>query len=47
MAEDIPAAVSYVEAEVKRLLGGKVDIGELAMTGGLWRVTGEQHAAAA
>lgn len=39
---DVPAAVSFVEGEITRLLTGHVGVWELAMTGGLWRVTGQQ-----
>ncbi len=34
--------MDFVAAEVRRLLGGRVELSELVMTGGLWRVTGEQ-----
>lgn len=47
MQEDVQAAVSFVESEVRRLLLGKVELSELVMTGGLWRVTGQQVANAA
>eukprot|EP00887_Chlorella_sp_A99_P005178 scaffold1.g5178.t1 len=47
MQGDVEAAVRFVEGEVLRLLLGRVDLGELVMTGGLWRVTGEQVEAAA
>ena len=35
--------------QVRRLLSGQVELSELVMTGGLWRVTGQQveNAAAA
>lgn len=42
MQGDVPCAVSFVEGEVSRLLTGHVGVWELAMTGGLWRVTGQQ-----
>lgn len=42
MQRDVPGAVAFVEGEVSRLLSGKVEMWELAMTGGLWRVTGQQ-----
>jgi hypothetical protein len=42
MQQDVPGAVAFVEGEVSRLLSGKVEMWELAMTGGLWRVTGQQ-----
>lgn len=42
MHSDVPAAVSFVEAEITRLLTGHVGVWELAMTGGLWRITGQQ-----
>jgi DNA polymerase delta subunit 1 len=42
MAGSVPAAVSFVEGEVTRLLTGHVGAWQLAMTGGLWRVTGQQ-----
>lgn len=47
MQRDVASAVSYVESEITRLLTGHVGVWELAMTGGLWRVTGQQLAAAA
>eukprot|EP00879_Flechtneria_rotunda_P007699 GHRR01008072.1.p1 GENE.GHRR01008072.1~~GHRR01008072.1.p1 ORF type:complete len:781 (+),score=286.21 GHRR01008072.1:379-2721(+) len=42
MAKDVPGAVAYVENQIARLLSGRVELWELAMTGGLWRVTGQQ-----
>lgn len=42
MRSDVPGAVSFVEGEIQRLLTGHVSVWELAMTGGLWRVTGQQ-----
>lgn len=33
--------------QIRRLLSGRCEVGELVMTGGLWRVTGQQIAAAA
>lgn len=47
MRRDISSALSFAEGEIARLLSGKVEVWELAMTGGLWRVTGQQLAAAA
>ncbi|GIL72478.1 hypothetical protein Vretifemale_2820 [Volvox reticuliferus] len=47
MKDDVEAAVSYAEGQIWRLLSGRVELGELAMTGGLWRITGQQVAAAA
>ena len=35
-------AARFAEGEIRRLLSGRVDMFELAMTGGMWRVTGEQ-----
>lgn len=35
-------AVAFVEGEVRRLLSGHVSLWELVMTGGLWRITGQQ-----
>jgi DNA polymerase delta subunit 1 len=48
MHNDVGGAVSFAEAEIRRLLSGKVEVYELVMTGGLWRITGDQidHAAA-
>lgn len=40
-------AVEFAEAHIRRLLSGRVTLWELAMTGGLWRVTGQQVAEAA
>lgn len=42
MQRDAPGAVSYVEGQIARLLSGRVELWELVMTGGLWRVTGQQ-----
>lgn len=42
MKDDVSGAVKFVESEVRRLLSGRVSMHELVMTGGLWRVTGEQ-----
>jgi hypothetical protein len=36
-----------VAGEVRRLLSGRVELHELVMTGGLWRLTGEQVESAA
>lgn len=47
MKQDVPGAVSFAEGQIARLLSGRVEMWELAMTGGLWRVTGQQLAAAA
>ena len=44
---DLPAAQEHAAAEIHRLLSGGVDIGELVMSGGLWRVTGKDIAKAA
>jgi hypothetical protein len=42
MQQDVGAAVALVEREVRRLLTGQTEAWELAMTGGLWRITGQQ-----
>jgi hypothetical protein len=42
MQQDVGAAVALVEREVRRLLSGQAEAWELAMTGGLWRITGQQ-----
>ncbi|KAF8067421.1 POLD1 [Scenedesmus sp. PABB004] len=47
MHDDVPGAVSFAQSEIARLLSGDVRVDELAMTGGLWRVTGDQLEAAA
>lgn len=47
MHRDVPGAVAFSEGQIARLLSGRVEMWELAMTGGLWRVTGQQLAAAA
>jgi DNA polymerase delta subunit 1 len=39
---DVPGAVKYAEGQIARLLSGRVELWELVMTGGLWRVTGQQ-----
>ena len=38
--ENVPAAVEFVEQEVRRLLEGRCELSEMVMTGGLWRITG-------
>jgi DNA polymerase delta subunit 1 len=40
-------AVEYAEGQIRRLLSGQVELWELPLTGGLWRVTGAQVAQAA
>jgi DNA polymerase delta subunit 1 len=45
--QNTPAAVEHACAEIRRLLSGGVDIGELVMTGGLWRHTSKDIARAA
>jgi hypothetical protein len=42
MQRDVPGAVKYAEGQIARLLSGRVELWELVMTGGLWRVTGQQ-----
>lgn len=45
--EDIPGALEFAKRQIRRLLGGQTELWELALTGGLWRVTGQQVAQAA
>lgn len=40
--EDVRGAVEYAEGQIRRLLSGQVELWELPLTGGLWRVTGAQ-----
>jgi len=40
--EDVSGAVRFVETEVRRLLEGGCELSEMVMTGGLWRLTGQQ-----
>lgn len=40
LQEDVKAAVEYAEGQIRRLLSGQVELWELPLTGGLWRVTG-------
>ncbi|DBA67150.1 TPA: hypothetical protein ACH3X2_001471 [Trebouxia sp. C0005] len=47
MQDDVTAASKYVEGEVRRLLAGSCEAWEMVMTGGLWRLTGQQIAGAA
>ncbi|KAK9916419.1 hypothetical protein WJX75_002409 [Coccomyxa subellipsoidea] len=47
MQEDMTGAVEYAEGQIRRLLSGQVELWELPLTGGLWRVTGAQVAQAA
>jgi DNA polymerase delta subunit 1 len=42
MQRDVPGAVRFAEGQIARLLSGRVELWELVMTGGLWRVTGQQ-----
>jgi len=42
MKDDVLGAVAFAEGEIRRLLSGKADIYEFIMTGGLWRITGDQ-----
>ena len=42
MQNDSQGAFVFVQKEIYRLLSGGVRMDELTMTGGLWRVTGEQ-----
>ncbi|KAF6253905.1 hypothetical protein COO60DRAFT_1642829 [Scenedesmus sp. NREL 46B-D3] len=42
MQRDVAGAVKHVEGQIARLLSGRVELWELVMTGGLWRVTGQQ-----
>ena len=41
LQEDVKAAVEYAEGQIRRLLSGQVELWELPLTGGLWRVTGD------
>lgn len=36
------AAVAFVADEIRRLLSGGCNLSEFVMTGGLWRLTGQQ-----
>lgn len=47
MHDSVRDAVAFVEGEIRRLLSGGCELWEFAMTGGLWRVTGQQVEAAA
>lgn len=47
MQQDVPGAVSFVQRHVSALLAGALEPWHCTMTGGLWRVTGQQVAAAA
>jgi len=40
--DDTQAAVVFAEGEIRRLLSGRVYLSDLVMTGGLWRITGQQ-----
>ncbi|WIA33365.1 hypothetical protein OEZ86_006502 [Tetradesmus obliquus] len=42
MQRDVPGAMRFVEGQIARLLSGRVELWECVMTGGLWRVTGQQ-----
>jgi DNA polymerase delta subunit 1 len=45
--QDVDSAKAHACAEVRRLLTGQTDLGELVMSGGLWRITSKEIAAAA
>lgn len=47
MQQDVAAAVAFVQRHVAMLLSGALEPWHCTMTGGLWRVTGQQVAAAA
>ncbi len=47
MQQDVQGAVDFVQHHVAMLLSGVLEPWHCTMTGGLWRVTGEQVAAAA
>lgn len=47
MHDSVKEAVAFVEGEIRRLLSGGCELWEFAMTGGLWRITGQQVEAAA
>ena len=40
--DDAQAALGFAEGEIRRLLSGRVYLSDLIMTGGLWRITGQQ-----
>ena len=40
--DDAQAALAFAEGEIRRLLSGRVSLSDLIMTGGLWRITGQQ-----
>ncbi|KAL4859641.1 DNA polymerase delta catalytic subunit [Chlorella vulgaris] len=42
MEDNLRGALDFVSGEIRRLLSGQVELHELIMTGGLWRVTGQQ-----
>lgn len=42
MRGDPEGAAEFAKEEIRRLLSGRVEMSELVMSGGLWRVTGEQ-----
>lgn len=42
MKNDVDGALQFAKGEIYRLLSGNVDMYELIMTGGLWRVSGDQ-----
>ena len=42
--EDVKGAVEYAQSQIRRLLSGQVELWELPLTGGLWRVTGQEIA---
>ena len=47
LQEDVKGAEEFVKGEITRLLSGRCEAWEMVMTGGLWRVTGQQVASAA
>jgi DNA polymerase delta subunit 1 len=42
MENDVVGAVDFAATEIRRLLSGRAEMSEFVMTGGLWRVTGDQ-----
>jgi DNA polymerase delta subunit 1 len=42
MQDDVDAAVEFAKAQIRRLLSGRCELWELVMTGGLWRMSGQE-----
>ena len=42
LQDDVQSAIAFAEEAIRRLLMGRQELSALVLTGGLWRVTGQQ-----